>query len=134
MVEKNVFGGKKFYINGPAYPVGTLPKGFPEKVPNVGGYALTYGIPADFWEQWAEQNKLSSFLKPEDDNSEYGAIFAFPDSADTQACAKEHEGYLTGLEPISTNEDAQGRLTDRRLPKPLNNALMKVATEPHPIG
>lgn len=130
MVEYNVFTGKKYYINGPAYPNGTLPKGFPDKPDMRSGYALTYGIPADVWELWAKQNEQSLFLKPED--GDFGAIFAAATIEEVQAIAKENALYLTGLEPLSTDEDKNGRLTDPRAPKPLNAQLLRVATEPHP--
>ena len=128
----NVFTGKKHYINGPAYPNGTLPKGFPDRPDMRSGYALTYGIPVDDWNLWAKQNEKSLFFHPEDGG--FGAIFAAATIEEVQSIAREHALYLTGLEPLSTDEDASGRLLDRRAPKPLNSQLLRVATEPHPNG
>jgi len=132
MAEYNVFGGKKYYINGPAYPNGTPPKGFPERPLMVGGYALTFGVPADFWDEWAEQNKLADFLKPTT-GEDHGAIFAYPSLEETKAVAKENEAYLTGLEPLDVEPDKDGRIRDRRAPKPPTAGILKVATEPHPL-
>jgi hypothetical protein len=115
-------------VKGPAYPCGTVPKGFPKPPIIEGGYALTPGIPADFWEQWAEQNKNADFFHPAN-GADHGAIFAYPDMEDVVAAAAEQEGCLTGLEPLSTDEDSQGRLTDRRLPRPANMALTKISPD-----
>jgi hypothetical protein len=120
--------GRTYHINGPAYPVGTIPKGFP-RIPMIeGGYALTTGIPAEFWEEWLEQNKRSDFVVPAP-GAEHGMIFAYADVESTASAAREQEKLLSGLEPISTDEDKDGRLTDRRLPKPLNMAVAKIGTE-----
>lgn len=122
--------GPRYYVNGPSYPVGTLPKGFPRLPQIEGGYALTSGIPADFWEQWLEQNKLSDFVVPPP-GAEHGMIFAYADFGDTAAAAREQETLLSGLQPISTDTDKDGKLLDRRLPRPMNQSVAKVATEPH---
>lgn len=127
----NVFGGQRYIVRGPAFPVGTLPKNFQKYRPTPhleGGYAITRGIPKDFWEQWLEQNKLADYvLAPE--GAEHGMIFAYDDIDSVAAAAREQEGLLSGLEPISTDEDAQGRLTDRRVPKPITDSLAGLGTE-----
>lgn len=115
-------------VRGPAYPCGTVPKGFPKPPIIEGGYALTPGIPRDFWDQWLEQNKTAAYVTPSN-GADHGSIFAYPDMEDVVAAAAEQEKYLTGLEPLSTDEDAKGRLTDRRLPRPANMAIGKVAPD-----
>lgn len=127
----NVFYGRRYVVRGPAYPVGTLPKGFAAYKPTPmveGGYALTRGIPKDFWEQWLQQNREAEFVIPPD-GAEHGMIFAYDDLDDTAAAAREQEELLSGHEPISTDEDGQGRLTDPRVPKPLNAALAPLGEE-----
>ena len=127
----NVFGGKRYVVRGPAYPVGTLPKGFAQYKPAPmieGGYALTRGIPKDFWEQWLKQNEQADFVIPPD-GAEHGMIFAYDDLDDVVAAAREQEELLSGLEPLSTDEDAQGRLTDRRVPKPITGGLQGIGEE-----
>lgn len=121
--------GKVYFVEGPAYPVGTLPKGFPRQPLTEGGYALTRGIPAEFWEQWVEQNKRSDFVVPQE-GAEHGLVFAYPDLDDTIAAAREQEHLLSGLEPISTDVDKDGKLTDPRLPKPINASIARIAPEP----
>ena len=119
--------GKPIFVNGPAYPVGSLPEGFP-RIPEIeGGYALTFGVPREFWDTWLEQNKLASYV-------ESNMIFACASREDAQTKGREMEKLLSGLEPMSTAVDTDGRLTDPRAPKPLNSMLSKVGTERHPNG
>jgi hypothetical protein len=129
----NVFRGPVYYVHGPSYPVGTIPKGFPRQPQIEGGYALTPGIPVDFWEKWLKQNEKSDFVVPPP-GAEHGMIFAYAEHESAADAAREQEKLLSGLEPISTDEDATGKLTDRRLPKPINQMVAKVASEPHPAG
>ena len=129
----NAFYGKRYWINGPAYPVGTLPKGYPRPPVTEGGYAATSGIPADFWEQWLEQNKNAPYVIPPD-GADKGMVYAEPDLESAISAAREHEKVLSGLEPISTDEDKDGKLTDPRLPKPLSASLSKIGREQHPNG
>jgi hypothetical protein len=132
MVDQNVFGGRAYYVHGPAYPV-AAPKGFPKPPMIEGGYALTRGIPLKFWEEWLEQNKLAPYVVAPD-GAEHGFIFAYPDIESTAEAAREQEKMLCGLEPISTDTDANGRLTDPRLPKPMNDSVAKIGYEPHGQG
>ena len=119
--------GAPIFVNGPAYPVGTLPKGFP-KMPEIeGGYALTFGIPREFWDTWVEQNKQASYVTT-------NMIFACASKEDAAAKGREFEKLLSGMEPLSTDVDKDGRLTDPRAPKPLNSMLSKIGFEPHPPG
>lgn len=127
------FHGRPYYVHGPSYPVGTIPKGFPKQPLTEGGYALTTGIPMDFWEQWLEQNKLSSFVVAPD-GAEHGNIFAYEELESVVSAAREQDKMLSGFEPISQDMDKDGRLTDPRIPKPLNNHITKIGFEPHPSG
>lgn len=122
--------GEIYRVRGPAYPVGTIPKGFRRAPINEGGYALTPGIPADFWNQWVEQNAKADFVVAPD-GAEHGMIFAYPDMEDAASAAREQEKLLSGLEPISTDEDSRGKLVDPRLPRPENAGLGRLAHEPH---
>jgi len=123
--------GRRYVVNGPAYPVGAPPKGFPRMPLIEGGYAITRGIPAAFWDEWAEQNKMADyFVAP--DGAEHGMIFAYPDLDSVVDAAREHEKLTSGLEPLSTDVDRDGKLTDARVPKPITSMLAKLGTEPHP--
>jgi len=129
----HAFYGKRFWVLGPAYPVGTIPKGFPKQPMIEGGYAITRGIPADFWAQWIEQNKMAPFVEAPD-GAEHGMIFAYDDMESTVSAAKEQEKLLSGMEPLSTDVDKDGRFVDPRIPKPVNNSVAKVGYEPHPTA
>jgi hypothetical protein len=122
----NVKYGEQRAVRGPARPVGTLPKDFDKWRPPVqieGGYALTHGIPRDFWEQWLEQNAKAEYVVND-------MISGHATIEDAVAWAREREALRSGHEPISTDEDARGRLTDRRLPKPIGNSVAGIGTEP----
>jgi hypothetical protein len=86
-----------------------------------GGYAFTPNIPADFWEEWLEQNELADYVVNH-------MIFALPEVASTKARAVEHEDERSGLEPLSRGVDEKtGMLKDRRIPKPLNANVGRIA-------
>ena len=97
--------GKIYYVAGPAYPQGGKPKNFPREPMVEGGYALTPGIPAEFWEEWLHQNRLAPYVQATD-GAEHGMIFAYGLKADTVAAAREQEKQMSGLEPLSTDVDA----------------------------
>lgn len=127
-VPVNVKRGKVYFVYGPAVPVGTLPKGFPLPPIIVGGYALTAGIPADFWDEWFHQNQLAPYVAVPD-GAEHGMVFAYDRMEDATAAAREQEKLLSGLEPISTDIDEKGRLTDPRMPRPFNMSVAKIGFE-----
>ena len=135
LVTFNIPGGKVYHVHGPEMPRGiTLPEGVvPPLI--VGGYALTPGIPADFWNRWVEQKKLADFFVPPD-GAEHGMIFAYATVESARDAAKEQKGLKSGLEPISMDRDKNGKLTDPRIPVPLSRNLSKLAREqpPHAEG
>lgn len=101
--------GQRFVARGTSYPA-LPPKGFPQRVPTVGGYALTQGIPADFWEQWLEQNADTDMVKNK-------LIFAYASLVDVRDEAREYAHVLSGLEPLVPDNDP-------RVPKPLDATAM----------
>lgn len=66
----------------------------------VGGYALTEGVPADFWAEWIRQNSDNDMLKK-------GIIFAQGRHSKVTGQAKEQAGITSGLEPINPLKDAR---------------------------
>ena len=128
----NVKGGKVYHVHGPAYPV-QPPKGYPRPPVMAGGYAMTPGIPTKFWNDWLEQNKLADYVIAPD-GAEHGMIFAYPTMEEAMAAAKEQERLLSGLEPLSTDVDKDGRLTDPRVPRPIGTGIQKLGPEPYPEG
>jgi hypothetical protein len=130
MVTFNIPGGKVYYVHGPALPRGGLPEGFTPPI-IVGGYALTPGIPADFWNTWVQQKKLAEFFLPPD-GAEHGMIFAYSTVESTRDAAREQTKLLSGLEPMSTARDSKGNLTDPRIPRPITMNVGKLQPERAP--
>jgi hypothetical protein len=104
---------RRFEVRGPAQqentdmrPRGRMPDGtmmlhHKQPVVTPGGYALTSGIPEDFWLQWLEEHKEMEIVKK-------NFIFAMPRPADAAARAREQAELRTGLEPISQDKPAPG--------------------------
>jgi hypothetical protein len=59
----------------------------------AGGFALTHGIPKDFWEVWLKQNEKSDVVRK-------GLIFAHVREANTIAEAREKKELRSGFERI----------------------------------
>lgn len=113
--------GTRVFVRGNSYPVGTQAPGFPEKGPMAGGYAMTSGIDADFFDEWLEQNEKNPVVTS-------GMIFAMPSGADARDKAKEQSALRSGLEPLDTTFNDKGQSNDRRVPKPNNAAIGPITT------
>lgn len=98
--------GKRYVARGTSYP-NNPPAGYAPRPIMIGGYALTQNIPADFWEEWQEQNRASAFI-------ENHMLFAFPSLADVRSAALEHKDVVSGFEPIIPDKDW-------RIPKPVGS-------------
>lgn len=57
-----------------------------------GGYALTPGVPAEFWRLWLEQYRTSDLVRNK-------VVFA-ADPTSAKSWAREHEKLRSGFEPI----------------------------------
>lgn len=88
--------GDKYVIRGTSIPFGQVPKYL-----MVGGYALTSGIPEDFWQQWLEQNKDSDIVRRE-------LIVAHPQMESLEDHCRDNESLRTGLEPIDPQNLPRG--------------------------
>lgn len=92
--------GQRVHIAGSARPVGVpLPEDAPQVV--VGGYALTQGVPAQFWEAWLAQNKDAPFVKQK-------LIFAHEKAGNAVGEAKEKREVLSGFEGLNPDKPAPG--------------------------
>lgn len=92
--------GPTYTLNGPAHAI--------DKAPTcliVGGYALTPGIPREFWEEWMRQNKDSPMVQNR-------VIFAYESRDHVEGQAREQAEVRSGLEPIVPDSDP--RLPKRR--------------------
>ena len=121
IVDMWVKRGKVYHCHGPAYPA-LPPDGYPEKPIIVGGYAMTPGIPTEFWNDWLKQNASADYVKGD-------MIMAHDSLESATAWAKEHAKSRSGLEPISREVDKTGRLTDPRVPKPITMGITKLGPD-----
>lgn len=64
-------------------------------------FALTSGVPKDFWEEWLKQNHDLTMVTN-------GLIFAHKSSASSKAESREKEKIRTGLEPIDPDHLPRG--------------------------
>ena len=80
--------GKAVVLNGNAHPVNQAPS---QQV--VGGYALTFGVPADFFDEWVRQNA-------DHDAVLNNLIFAHEKHGHAEGQAKEQKGIRSGFEAI----------------------------------
>lgn len=103
--------GEAITVAGPAMPVG-VPN--PPKKHIAGGYALTRGVDAEFWNTWLSQNKDADYVKN-------GIIFAMPNRDSAEAKAEEQDAVSSGLEPLNPEftTDKKGNVVpaDPRFPK-----------------
>jgi hypothetical protein len=65
----------------------------PRNTTIIGGFALTKGVPRDFFEKWCEQNQDSFLLKNQ-------LMFAHVEKASVDDFAKGNESVKNGFEPI----------------------------------
>ena len=92
-----------------------------------GGYALTPGVPADFWNEWLKQNAETEMVLN-------GMIKAQHDLESLAADAAEHADRDSGLGPLNPEMDAKGNPLDRRAPKPASLSVAPVTPEPRPAA
>jgi hypothetical protein len=114
MVDRWEKYGRTIAVFGPAYPVGQTPRGMWDKPAIHGGYALTPNVPADFWDEWLEQNRENPVVTA-------GLIFAHARRENTIAEAREKKDLRSGLEPLNPDNDP-------RMPRALNTGGMRVTS------
>jgi hypothetical protein len=104
--------GEPILIKGTAHVPNRMPN-----TPLEEGYALTFGVPADIWARWYEQNRDSALVRNH-------MIFAH--GSDTAGQAREYRDMKSGLEPL--HRDSSGELDDRRVPQPIDPLIGAVST------
>ena len=62
------------------------------------GYALTFGIPKDFWDEWCRINSENPLLKN-------GHVFAAKNESDVKSIAKEHREFKSGFQGLNQSGD-----------------------------
>lgn len=87
-------GRERVTLRGTAVAYGTATH-------DVGGYALTPGVDADFFAAWLAQYKDLELVRR-------GLVFAHPKPQDATAQALEMRGEKSGLEPIDPDRPGAG--------------------------
>ena len=111
-IRENEWYGPVVILRGTAYPRGTPPEGFPPPPVIVGGAALNFGIPADWWALWVEQHKNDPLVLNK-------IIFAHKDVDVVKSAAKEMAGILSGIDPVNPKKDP-------RITKPTRSEISEV--------
>lgn len=101
--------GEPVTVYGPATPFGQQPKTLV-----VGGYAITSGINAEFFQKWLEQNADLEAVKA-------GLIFAHTSADSARDQAKDGKDIKSGLEPLMPDKD-------ERNPRSINPNLSELKT------
>lgn len=89
-------GAGPFIIQGNSWPQN---KGPHQQI--VGGYAITHGIPKAFWDEWAEQNKLSDYVKN-------NMIFAHVEPSSVTSKATDQTEIKSNLERLDPQKLPRG--------------------------
>lgn len=84
--------GHEFRLNGSAHAQNEGPH-----CRTVGAYAVTEGVPKEFWEKWLEQNKTLEAVKN-------GMIVGFDETDYAVDFAKENRALKTGLERLNPHD------------------------------
>ncbi len=92
-VKKAVKVGEPIVLRGNALDLADLRGGKLPAFPHVGGYALTTGVPREFWEKWLEQHANDPAVKNK-------LVFAHADLNEASDAARAHEAVESGYEGI----------------------------------
>lgn len=109
--------GPVVVINGTAYPRGEPPEGFRDRPEMLQGFALTPGVPREFWERWVKQKAGFPPL-------ESGLLFAHESRADVAAEARGMRDTRSDLDPMQVGK-AGAAIKDPRLPRPISGIELK---------
>lgn len=83
----------EYYLNGAAVNLAEIGEGNLPDYRIVQGYALTTGIPKDFWERWLHDNRDAAIVKNK-------IVMAYGSESGAVDMAREHAGVKTGMEPL----------------------------------
>lgn len=89
-------GSKTFTIQGNSWPQN---KGPHQQI--VGGYAITHGIPKEFWDEWLKQNENADFVKN-------NMIFAHTEAASVTSKATDQTEIKSNIERLDPSNLPRG--------------------------
>jgi hypothetical protein len=114
-VDRSIRIGPVYTLRGPRLPTGMAPS-----FPVIGGYAITPGIPKDFWDEWVKQNKDADYLALGEEHKRVGmmpTVFAADSAARIESMCREFSKMRSGMEPLDPEVDRNGRPLDPRFPR-----------------
>ncbi len=98
MVSREV-PGSRVVLNGPARSWAMTGKMPDYQI--IGGYALTPGVDAEFWEKWLDQNKEADYVRNR-------LVFAQAQQESAASQAKELKDVRSNLEPLDVSMVERG--------------------------
>lgn len=101
-VKEAIRTGETLVLRGTSYPRGTVPEGFdpPPMLTADKSTALNFGVNADWFDLWMEQNKRNPLVLNH-------IIFHFEKEADARAFAKEHTKEPSQLAALNPKGDSR---------------------------
>jgi hypothetical protein len=108
--------GQSFRVRGNAVDIEKVAAGNAELPEVINGYAVTRGIPKDFWDAWLQQNHAMPYVVNH-------CVWAELDDGRARSRAKDLGKQLSGLERIDRNNpsaksrELQGAFTIREMTK-----------------
>jgi len=105
LAQRAVKVDDEYRLNGAAVDLRRVLRGNGPAHHIVGGYALTPGIPKDFWDRWLNDNRNSDLVRN-------GLIFAQRNDMSAMSQAQEQAELPSGLEPIDPDKPQR---IDRRI-------------------
>ncbi len=100
LTKRAVRIGEPIVIRGNVLNVVDLRGGWMPDYPHVGGYALTSGVPRDFWDKWLEQHADDPVVKN-------GLIFAHASIDGASGEAREKKAIESGFEGIDPDNPSK---------------------------
>lgn len=103
-------------VKGSSVPIGAMDNRI------IGGYGITSGVDADFWNEWLKQNAESDLVKNH-------IVFASEKPEILERKATEHKNTLSGLEPLNTETTFKNNIetqVDPRWPRKASAATTAI--------
>lgn len=98
---------EQYVLNGCAINFESVKRGL-EMPALAGGFALTPGIPKEFWEKWYEAHRHDDFVRR-------GLVFAADSEQDARREAAQNGEKVRGLDPIDPDNPGAAGIDVRRV-------------------
>lgn len=105
----------RYKLNGFSIDLHAMSTGVPPDHEIQGGYGLTYGIPRDYWERWAQTDGKDFVAR--------NIVFAAASEQRARDKAREMKGVASGLEPIDQSNPGARTGLGRRVERGTRTAV-----------